>query len=210
MVRLRYVRCSTECNGVAVVENARQQMNLQATDTLSQQQDSLRIAPWPTGYCFRLEAAQFLRYPREQVFEFFSDALNLQSLTPAWLHFSVITPPPLHIAAGTLIDYRLRNYGVRLRWQSRITVWEPPLRFVDEQTRGPYRRWRHEHIFEAAKGGTVCRDLVDYVVYGGSLINALVVRPDLFKIFAFRRSKLRQLFPETGASTLGLNGFEEE
>ena len=80
------------------------------------------------------------------------------------------------------------------------------MRFVDEQTRGPYRRWRHEHVFETADGGTMCRDAVDYVVYGGSLINTLFVRPDLFKIFAFRQDKLRELFPETGASTVQLTG----
>jgi ligand-binding SRPBCC domain-containing protein len=168
-------------------------------------QSSIRILSSPSGRGFRLAASQFLPYPRDQVFDFFSDASNLQSLTPAWLHFSVITPPPIHIAAGTLIDYRLRVHGVPVRWQSRISVWEPPMRFVDEQTRGPYRRWHHEHFFEIAEGGTLCHDIVDYAVYGGSRINALFVRPDLFKIFAFRQSKLGELFPETGASTSRLN-----
>lgn len=165
----------------------------------------MRIVGSPTGRGYRLEASQFLPYPRDQVFEFFSDASNLQSLTPAWLYFSVITPPPIHMAAGTLIDYQLRIHGMPLCWQSRISVWEPPLRFADEQTRGPYRRWHHEHLFEAAEGGTRCRDIVDYDVYGGSLINALFVRPDLFKIFAFRRSKLCELFPDTVAAKLQLN-----
>ena len=77
-------------------------------------------------------------------------------------------------------------------------MWEPPLRFVDEQTRGPYRRWRHEHVFEEVDGGTLCRDIVDYEVYGGSLIDALLVRPELIKIFNFRQSKLRELFPPSG------------
>jgi ligand-binding SRPBCC domain-containing protein len=169
-------------------------------------QSSVRIVRLPNRRSFQLEASQFLPYPRDQVFEFFSDASNLQSLTPEWLHFSVITPSPVHIVAGTLIDYRLRVRGVPLRWQSRISVWEPPIRFVDEQIRGPYRRWHHEHLFEAVEGGTLCRDMVDYAVYGGSLINLLFVRPDLFKIFAFRQSKLDELFPETSASKLWLNG----
>jgi ligand-binding SRPBCC domain-containing protein len=180
-------------------------MNLQAKQAPREKRESIRIVGSPTGRGYRLESSHFLPHPRDQVFEFFSDASNLQSLTPAWLHFSVVTPPPIHIAAGTLIDYRLRVHGVPLRWQSRISVWEPPLRFVDEQTRGPYRRWHHEHIFEAAEGGTLCHDIVDYAVYGGSLLNTLVVRPDLFKIVAFRQSKLRDLFPEIGVSTLRLN-----
>jgi ligand-binding SRPBCC domain-containing protein len=167
----------------------------------------MNIVRSAAGRGFRLEAAQYLPYPRDQVFEFFSDASNLQVLTPAWLHFSIVTPPPIHIAAGTLIDYRLRVHSVPVRWQSRISLWEPPLRFVDEQTRGPYRRWHHEHVFEPADGGTLCRDDVEYEVYGGSLVNSLFVRPDLFKIFAFRQSKLRELFAETGGSTLRLNGL---
>jgi ligand-binding SRPBCC domain-containing protein len=106
----------------------------------------------------------------------------------------------MHIVAGTVIDYRLWVHGVPVRWQSRISQWDPPWRFVDEQTRGPYRRWHHEHVFEAADGGTLCRDLVDYEVYGGSLINFLLVRPDLFRIFAFRQRKLRELFPPTNSA----------
>jgi len=81
-------------------------------------------------------------------------------------------------------------------------VWNPPFRFVDEETRGPYKRWHHEHVFEQAERGTMCRDIVDYEVYGGKLINSRLVRPDLFKIFTFRQSKLRELFPEIGNSTL--------
>jgi ligand-binding SRPBCC domain-containing protein len=154
------------------------------------------------GRGFWLKASQFVPYPRDRVFKFFSDASNLQSLTPAWLHFSVITPQPICIEAGTLIDYQLRIHRVPVRWQSLISQWEPPFRFVDEQTRGPYRRWHHEHVFEAADGGTLCRDNVEYEVYGGSLANFLFVRPDLFKIFAFRQARLRELFPEAGDSAL--------
>ena len=130
-------------------------------------------------------------------------------MTPHGCTFPSSRQPPIRIAAGTLIDYRLRVHGLPLRWQSRISVWEPPLRFVDEQTRGPYRRWHHEHVFETADGGTLCHDIVDYAVYGGSLINALFVRPDLFKIFAFRQSKLRELFPDTGTSTLRAHRGDE-
>ena len=132
--------------------------------------------------------------------------MNLQTLTPAWLRFTVLTPSPIHIAPGALIDYRLRVRGIPIRWQSCISVWEPPFRFVDEETRGPYKRWHHEHVFEEADGGTMCHDMVDYEVYGGALINSLFVRPDLLKIFAFRQSKLRELFPEIADSTLQPTG----
>jgi len=149
---------------------------------------------------FQLRSEQFLPRPREQVFEFFSDAFQLESLTPPWLHFEVRTPAPIAIAAGTLIDYRLRLRGVPLSWQSRIEVWQPPTRFVDVQTRGPYSRWRHEHLFEEISGGTLCRDIVHYSVLGGRLVERLLVRPDLVKIFSFRRAKLCELFAAKRAS----------
>lgn len=155
--------------------------------------DYLRISRSPTNRGYRLEACQFVPYPRSYVFDFFADALNLQAITPAWLHFSVLTPSPIDIVAGKLIDYRLKLRGIPIRWQSKISVWERPLRFVDEQTRGPYRRWHHEHVFDEVSGGTLCHDVVDYEVYGGPIVNWLFVQRDLVKIFAFRQQKLVEL-----------------
>ena len=164
-------------------------------DTSIAQSSGITIGRAPSGRGFRLEAAQFLPHSRARIFEFFSDAVQLEALTPAFLGFRVLTPLPLTIRAGTLIDYRLRLHGIPLRWQSRISVWEPPLRFVDEQVRGPYRFWHHEHRFEEQDGGTLCRDTVDYNVLGGRIANRLFVAPDLRKIFAFRQARLCELFP---------------
>ena len=176
-------------------------MNLEGVHLRAKGQDSIRIDRAPTGRGYRLEASQWLPHPREGVFEFFADAFQLEALTPPWMHFSVLTPAPIHMESGVLIDYRLRVHGIPLRWQSCISSWEAPVRFVDVQTRGPYRRWHHQHIFEVVDGGTLCRDIVDYAVYGGSLINALFVRPDLLKIFAYRQSKLLDLFSKSRQST---------
>ena len=155
--------------------------------------NQIAIVASPDGSGYRLEAVQWLPRPREQVFAFFSDAFQLQTLTPPHLHFSVLTPPPIHLEAGALIDYRLRLCGWPLRWQSRIDAWQPPRRFIDVQTRGPYRRWHHEHLLEEFDGGTMCRDIVDYDVPGGWLAHRLFVRPNLLKIFAFRQRKLIEL-----------------
>jgi ligand-binding SRPBCC domain-containing protein len=105
--------------------------------------------------------------PVSEVFSFCADAGNLDVITPPWLRFQILTPRPMAMRVGAQIDYRLRLRGLPLRWQSEITVWQPPHRFVDEQRRGPYRAWRHEHTFTAQDGGTLVGDRVRYAVLGG-------------------------------------------
>ena len=155
---------------------------------------SIQIKRAPSGAGFRLEASQFLPQPRDRIFDFFSDAFQLETLTPSWLKFSVLTKAPIPISAGTTIDYSLKLHGIPIRWQSLISEWEPPTRFVDHQVRGPYRRWNHEHLFQSVSGGTLCLDAVEYDVVGGRLVHSLFVRPDLLKIFAFRQEKLHNTF----------------
>lgn len=142
----------------------------------------------------KLRGEQWVPRPVNEVFGFFSDAFNLERITPPLLRFTVLTPPPIEMREGVLIDYRLRVRGLPVRWQSEITAWEPPHRFVDEQRRGPYRMWRHEHTFEERDGGTVCRDLVRYSVPGGRLVQRLFVDPDVRKIFAYRSEQLAEVF----------------
>ena len=136
------------------------------------------------------ESELWLPRPPEALFPFFSDALNLEVLTPPFLHFRVLSPAPIEMRVGTRIDYRLRIHGIPLRWQSEITAWDPPHRFADEQSRGPYRTWIHTHRFAPKEGGTLITDQVAYAVFGGAPINRLFVRPDLERIFAYRTRQL--------------------
>jgi ligand-binding SRPBCC domain-containing protein len=141
-----------------------------------------------------LERSQRLPRPPDEVFPFFADAFNLEAITPAWLHFRVLTPPPVTMAAGARLEYRLRLHGLPLRWLTRIEVWEPPVRFVDVQVRGPYRLWHHTHSFEPHGDGTLMRDRVRYALpLGplGELAHALLVRRDLDRIFAVRHAVVR-------------------
>jgi ligand-binding SRPBCC domain-containing protein len=136
----------------------------------------------------------WLPLPPDELFSFFADAANLDALTPPWLHFHIVTPPPIAMREGALIDYRLRMHGIPLRWRTRINVWQPPHRFVDEQLHGPYRQWIHEHTFEACDGGTLARDVVRYAVPFDFIAHHWLVRPDVERIFQYRAEALRQRF----------------
>lgn len=149
---------------------------------------------------FQFTAEQWLPRPCREVFAFFADARNLQTITPEWLQFEILTPCPIDMRAGALIDYRLRVRGFPIHWRTEITEWQPPHRFVDQQLRGPYHVWHHTHTFIERDGGTLCRDEVAYRPRGGALLHWLFVRRDVEKIFAFRRDKLQQLFRESDSS----------
>jgi ligand-binding SRPBCC domain-containing protein len=144
----------------------------------------------------RFESELWLPRPRDEVFQFFSDAANLEALTPPWLNFKILTPA-IVLRPGALIDYKLRLYGVPLRWQSEITRWQPPDLFVDEQRRGPYRKWVHTHSFSDERGGTRMRDQVDFEA-PFAWVSGWFVKREVRRIFAFRTQALAQRF---GSST---------
>jgi ligand-binding SRPBCC domain-containing protein len=142
---------------------------------------------------FEFRCRLWLPRPLNQVFQFFSNALNLEAITPPWLQFRVTTPQPIDMREGIEIAYRLNIRGIPIRWRSRITVWDPPHRFVDEQLSGPYRAWIHEHTFREESGGTACEDYVKYAPIGGAVINKLLVERDVKKIFAYRSARLVEI-----------------
>lgn len=149
-----------------------------------------------------LERELRIPLPRTEVFAFFADAENLGRITPPELGFRILTPRPIDMHVGTLIDYRLRLYGVPVAWQTIISVWEPPARFVDEQRRGPYRRWVHTHVFEEVGTETVMRDRVSYELPLPPVgeIAAPVVRAQLRRIFDYRRrATLHWLVGQSGS-----------
>lgn len=146
----------------------------------------------------RLHRTQFVPRPREEVFAFFEDASNLARITPDFLGFEIVTPTPIAMGQGTLIDYRVRLFGVPMMWRTEIEVYEPNEAFVDNQLRGPYRLWRHTHRFRDVAGGTEMEDEVDYAIgFGpfGSAAHALFVERTLARIFDYRAEVIGRLFP---------------
>lgn len=143
---------------------------------------------------FWLRSELWLPQSRDEIFQFFANPHNLDTLTPAWLQFKILSPADTAMGKGTLLDYRLRLHGVPIRWQSEISVWEPPSRFVDRQIKGPYSLWVHEHTFATRDGGTLVGDNVEYAVPGGSIVQRFLVAPDIARIFAYRHNVLEVLF----------------
>jgi len=136
-----------------------------------------------------LEREQVVRAPVETVFGFFSQARNLEPITPPWLRFEVLTPEPVEMRPGTLIDYRLHLHGAPLRWLTLIEAWEPGRMFIDRQISGPYRLWHHTHRFSSHPEGTLVSDRVRYrLPFGrlGALAHRAFVRRDLDRVFAYR------------------------
>jgi ligand-binding SRPBCC domain-containing protein len=142
---------------------------------------------------YELKTSVWVPVNRLNVFELFSDAFKLEPMTPPFLGFAVVTPPPIEMSVGRLIDYKLRLHGFPIRWQTRITNWEPPARFEDSQVRGPYSMWVHTHTFTEIDGGTLMCDAVRYSAIGGALVHRLCVKRDLQRIFEYRQKRLPDL-----------------
>ena len=136
-----------------------------------------------------LERTQEIDRPLADVFSFFADAGNLEALTPAFLKFRILTPTPIQMRPGALIEYQLSLFGIPLKWRTRIEEWVPGVRFVDVQESGPYALWRHTHTFESRGETTIMRDRVEYrepLGPLGRIAHALFVRRTLDAIFDFR------------------------
>jgi ligand-binding SRPBCC domain-containing protein len=135
--------------------------------------------------------------PLNEVFDFFSKAENLNKITPPDMQFRILTPLPINIQKGTLIDYKIKVNGIPFKWKTLISTWEPPLRFVDEQLRGPYNTWIHEHTFEERDGKTYMKDVVKFKSPGWilePLINALFIEKKVKGIFEYREKMLNEFF----------------
>ena len=151
----------------------------------------------------RLERSQRIERPLDEVFAFFSDAANLEAITPRFLRFRISTPRPIPMHEGARIDYQLSLFGVRLRWVTRITAWEPGVRFVDEQESGPYALWRHTHAFRADGAATIMSDVVEYALpFGplGTLAHSLFVRRTVGRIFDHRGEVIPRLLAANEAA----------
>lgn len=137
-----------------------------------------------------LERSQIIERSLDATFDFFGDAFNLEKITPEFLRFKILTPRPLTMRAGTIIEYSLSLFGVPFKWQTLIEQWEPGVKFVDRQLKGPYALWVHTHTFEAVGADkTLMTDRVEYQIpmgFLGEIAHGLFVKETLKRIFNHR------------------------
>lgn len=133
--------------------------------------------------------------PIDEVFPFFADAANLEKITPPELRFRIVTPAPIDMREGTLIEYRLRLWGLGFGWRTEITTWNPPHSFTDRQRQGPYHTWIHRHDFEPDAAATIMTDEVRYRLPLWPLGETAlpVVSRQLDRIFGYRAERVRTL-----------------
>ena len=146
----------------------------------------------------RREWKQALRVSIDEAWTFFSDPNNLARITPPGMNFRVVSEVPPEIFEGLLIRYKVSPlFGIPLTWVTRIGTVQRNRLFIDEQLRGPYKRWHHEHHFEERDGGVLMHDILEYELYGPvlkDLIHPLLVGPKIEAIFSYRRKVLDELF----------------
>jgi len=146
---------------------------------------------------YSFETQTKLNKPLREVFPFFANAENLNAVTPPWLKFEILTPLPIEMKVGIIVDYQIHLHGIPIRWRSKITEWDPPRKFTDVQIKGPYCFWMHEHFFIAEGDQTRMIDRVEYAVPGwlfAPLIHSLFVKRDLAKIFQYREQRFLEIF----------------
>jgi ligand-binding SRPBCC domain-containing protein len=143
-----------------------------------------------------LERKQVINLPREQVFDFFADAVNLERITPPELNFHILTPSPIDIKKGCLIDYQLKLHGIPINWRTEIAEWNPPFDFVDSALKSPYKQWIHLHKFAVGENGeTIMEDVVRYRLPFepfGDLMHWYVKR-ELKYIFDYRKKIVEEI-----------------
>ncbi|CUV08237.1 Cell division inhibitor [hydrothermal vent metagenome] len=160
---------------------------------------------------YELNKTQYIKRSIEEVFSFFEKAENLALITPEKLAFKILTPTPIVMVKGTLIDYTIRLMGIPIHWRTLITKYNPPHEFVDEQIKGPYKFWHHTHTFKVINGGVEINDSVRYgIPMGvlGQLVHQVWILKNLENIFEYRKAVIDKLFNQSDSRILSMDEYK--
>ena len=131
---------------------------------------------------YKLKYSQVINANIDEVFDFFSNPENLSILTPEKLKFKILSPTPILMKEGQIIDYTVKLLSVNVRWRTIITEYNCKDKFVDQQLKGPYSMWHHTHEFQELNGKVKMTDTILYAIpFGilGEIVNILWVKKDL-------------------------------
>lgn len=149
---------------------------------------------------YTLHAKQFLPITLDEAWDFFSDPMNLNTITPDDMGFKTLSGADRKMYPGQIIQYIVTPLlNIPMKWVTEITHVDHKKFFVDEQRFGPYALWHHKHFFKEVPGGVEMEDIVDYKLpmgMLGQLMHPILVKPRLHQIFDYRRKKLIELFGE--------------
>ncbi len=147
---------------------------------------------------FIFEQEQIINQPVSKIFSFFEKPENLSKLTPNWLRFNIKTKLPLGMKQGAEFEYTITIFGISMKWKTLISKYSPPNFFIDEQVKGPYKRWVHTHSFKEINGNVIIGDRVEYDLYGGFLkyIINIFVGLSVNKIFNYRKISIEKEFSD--------------
>ncbi len=149
---------------------------------------------------YTLHSKQFLPITLDEAWDFFSDPMNLNTITPDDMGFKTLSGADRKMYPGQIIQYIVTPLlNIPMKWVTEITHVDHKKFFVDEQRFGPYALWHHKHFFKEVPGGVEMEDIVDYKLpmgILGQLVHPILVKPRLHQIFDYRRKKLIELFGE--------------
>ena len=146
---------------------------------------------------YKIKTKQVIKKPLSEVFGFFSRPENLSLITPPRLSFNILTPKPIDMKQGSIIDYTIKIFMFPIHWRTLITTYEHPYKFVDEQIKGPYTFWHHTHTFNETDSGVEIIDKVSYSIpFGilGRVLHSIWIKNDLKNIFEHRKVVIEKLF----------------
>jgi len=148
---------------------------------------------------YKLKRSQLIKCDRTEVFNFFKSPVNLEKITPSNVGFNILTPNPINMHTGAVLDYTINLLGLKVRWTTLITDYNEPDGFTDVSIKGPYSFWHHQHEFLETKEGTIMNDEVTYSLpfgFLGQIVHQLWVKRKLNEIFDYRAKYIKTKFDD--------------
>lgn len=147
---------------------------------------------------YQLKRTQFVKTDLQTCWDFFSSPRNLKKITPEYMGFDVLLELPEKMYEGLMIEYTVKPlFGIPMKWITEIKYVHDKQFFVDEQRKGPYKIWHHEHHFIEVEGGVEMTDIVSYEIplgFLGKMVHPVLVKKKLEEIFDYRFKRVEEIF----------------